>query len=155
MATCARGEAVQPAFADADRRSITTKLPAYGHTVGDITLQKVADVLQSSIRDQDRVYRFGGEEFLLIFAGVDAENAMALAERARPAVERAPLTGETLQPVVPITISVGVALFPDHGSSIEALIDVADRAMYASKEMGRNRVTLALFEPEHLAAEAT
>ncbi len=126
----------------------------YGHKVGDITLQKVAAVLQSSIRDQDRVYRFGGEEFLLIFAGVDAENAMALAERARIAVERAPLTGETLQPVGPITISVGVALFPDHGSSIEALIDVADRAMYASKEMGRNRVTLALFEPEHLAAEA-
>jgi diguanylate cyclase (GGDEF)-like protein len=126
----------------------------YGHKVGDITLQKVAAVLQSSIRDQDRVYRFGGEEFLLIFAGVDAENAMALAERARIAVERAPLTGETLQPVGPITISIGVALFPDHGHDMEALIDVADRAMYASKEMGRNRVTLALFEPEHLAAEA-
>lgn len=126
----------------------------YGHKMGDITLQKVAEVLKSSMRDQDRVYRFGGEEFLLIFAGVDAEGAMKLAERARIAVERAPLTGETLEPVGPVTISVGVALFPDHGSSIEALIDVADRAMYASKEMGRNRVTMSGNEPEHLAAAA-
>jgi diguanylate cyclase (GGDEF)-like protein len=126
----------------------------YGHKVGDVTLQKVAEVLRSSMRDQDRAYRFGGEEFLLIFAGVDAENAMKLAERARAAVERTPLTGETMQPVGPVTISVGVALFPEHGTNMEALIDVADRAMYASKQMGRNRVTLAGREPVQLAAAA-
>ncbi len=126
----------------------------YGHKVGDITLQKVAEVLRSSTRDQDRVYRFGGEEFLLIFAGVDGENAMKLAERARAAVERAPLTGETLQPVGPITISIGVALFPDHGRDMAALIDIADRAMYASKQTGRNRVTLAGCEPVVLADAA-
>lgn len=126
----------------------------YGHKVGDITLQKVAEVLRSSTRDQDRVYRFGGEEFLLIFAGVDAENAMKLAERARAAVERTPLTGETLQPVGPITISIGVALFPDHGRDMAALIDIADRAMYSSKQTGRNRVTLASCEPQALADAA-
>ena len=124
----------------------------FGHRVGDITLQKVAEVLRSSIRDSDRLYRFGGEEFLIVFANVDADVAAALAERARAAVERTPLTGETMQPVGPVTVSVGIALFPDHGQDFGALIDVADRAMYASKENGRNQVTLAGADPEHLAA---
>jgi diguanylate cyclase (GGDEF)-like protein len=100
------------------------------------------------------VYRFGGEEFLIVFASAGAQDAIKLAERARVAVERTPLTGEALQPVGPVTISVGVALFPDHSHDMAALIDVADRAMYASKEMGRNRVTLAGSEPAHLAAAA-
>ena len=126
----------------------------YGHRVGDVTLQRVAEVLKASIREQDRVYRFGGEEFLIVFADVGAETALKLAERARTSVERTPLTGDTLQPVGPVTISIGVALFPDHGRDIEALIDVADRAMYVSKEMGRNRVTLSGHEPERLAAAA-
>lgn len=126
----------------------------YGHRVGDITLQRVAEVLKSSIREEDRVYRFGGEEFLIIFADVDGETALKLAERARVSVERAPLTGDSMQPVGPVTISVGVALFPAHGHDVEALIDIADRAMYASKELGRNRVTLAGSEPDHLARAA-
>jgi len=115
----------------------------FGHRVGDITLQKVAEVLRSSIRESDRLYRFGGEEFLIVFAHVDADKALQLAERARQAVERTPLTGDTLQPVGPVTISIGVALLPDHGHDFSSLIDLADRAMYASKEAGRNRVTLA------------
>ncbi|TAK56633.1 MAG: sensor domain-containing diguanylate cyclase [Dehalococcoidia bacterium] len=124
----------------------------FGHKVGDITLQKVAEVLRSSIRDTDRLYRFGGEEFLIVFANVGSSMGLQLAERARQAVERTPLTGETLQPVGPVTISIGVALFPDHGRDFSALIDVADRAMYASKEAGRNRVTLAGHDLTELAA---
>ncbi len=124
----------------------------YGHRVGDITLQTVAEVLRSSIRDTDRLYRFGGEEFLIVFADVGGAAALQLAERARQAVERTPLTGETLQPAGPVTISIGVALFPDHGRDFSALIDVADRAMYASKEAGRNRVTLAGHDITDLAA---
>ncbi len=124
----------------------------YGHRVGDITLQTVAEVLRSSIRDTDRLYRFGGEEFLIVFADVGNAAALQLAERARQAVERTPLTGETLQPAGPVTISIGVALFPDHGRDFSALIDVADRAMYASKEAGRNRVTLAGHNITDLAA---
>jgi hypothetical protein len=73
----------------------------------------------------------------------DAENAMKLAERERAAVERTPLTDETLQTLGPITVSIGVALFPDHSRDMEELIDIADRAMYASKQTGRNRVGLA------------
>lgn len=133
----------------------------FGHKVGDITLQKVAEVLRSSVRESDRLYRFGGEEFLIIFSHVGSAAALQLAERARQAVERMPLTGETLQPVGPVTISIGVALFPDHGRDFTALIDIADRAMYASKEAGRNRVTLAghdmtepTTEPESLTEAA-
>jgi diguanylate cyclase (GGDEF)-like protein len=59
-----------------------------------------------------------------------------------------------MQPVGPVTISIGVAVFPDHGRDVDELIDVADRAMYASKEMGRNRVTLSGAEPEAAALEA-
>jgi diguanylate cyclase (GGDEF)-like protein len=124
----------------------------FGHRVGDITLQKVAEVLRSSIRDTDRLYRFGGEEFLIIFANVGNEQAASLAERARAAVERTPLTGETMQPVGPITVSIGIALFPVHGQDFAALIDVADRAMYASKESGRNRVTVFGVDDQRLAA---
>lgn len=125
----------------------------YGHKVGDITLQRVAEVLRASVRERDRVYRFGGEEFLVVFDGVAADDAMKLAERVRAAVQRTPLTGDGMQPVGPVTISIGVAVFPDHGRDIDELIDVADRAMYASKEMGRNRVTLSGAEPEAAALE--
>ncbi len=126
----------------------------YGHRVGDIALQKVSEVLRASIREQDHLYRFGGEEFVAIFTGVGEEKAMQLAERMRAAVERTTLTGENLQPVGPITISVGVALYPNHGKDLDDLIDRADRAMYSSKEMGRNRVTRAGEEPAVVSAAA-
>jgi diguanylate cyclase (GGDEF)-like protein len=126
----------------------------YGHKVGDVTLQRVAEVLRASVRERDRVYRFGGEEFLIVFDGVASDDAMKLAERVRSAVQRTPLTGDSMQPVGPVTISIGVAVFPDHGRDVDELIDVADRAMYASKEMGRNRVTLSGAEPEAAALEA-
>jgi diguanylate cyclase (GGDEF)-like protein len=67
-------------------------------------------------------------------------------------VERATLSAEALPDTVSVTVSVGVALFPDHAHELEELIDIADRAMYASKEMGRNRVTLSGSELTHLAA---
>jgi diguanylate cyclase (GGDEF)-like protein len=119
----------------------------FGHLVGDVTLQKVAEVLRSSVREGDIVYRFGGEEFLIVFAGADGNEAYSLAERVRTAVERTPLTGEGLEPVGPVTISLGVAICPEDGTNLEALIDTADRAMYASKEAGRNRVRLASEAP--------
>jgi diguanylate cyclase (GGDEF)-like protein len=115
----------------------------YGHRVGDITLQGVADVLRTSVRAQDIVYRYGGEEFLIVFMDVDAHNAAARAEHLRAQIERMPVPIEHAETAAPVTISIGVAIFPDHGRHLEALIDIADRAMYASKEAGRNCVTLA------------
>jgi diguanylate cyclase (GGDEF)-like protein len=112
----------------------------YGHRVGDVTLQKVASVLRSSVREGDRVYRYGGEEFLVVFTDTPRGEAWSAAERLRLAVESAPLSGENLEPVGPVTISIGLALIPDHGTDIETLIGRADKAMYRAKQGGRNRV---------------
>jgi diguanylate cyclase (GGDEF)-like protein len=126
----------------------------FGHRVGDVTLQKVAEVLRSSVREGDVVYRYGGEEFLVVFAGAASKEAAALAERLRAAVERSPLTGEGLEPVGPVTISLGVAICPDDGTDLMALIDTADKALYAAKEAGRNRVILASDAPRQIEAAA-
>jgi diguanylate cyclase (GGDEF)-like protein len=112
----------------------------FGHKMGDVTLQKVASVLRTSVRDVDYVYRYGGEEFVVVFADAGSSEARTLADRLRTAVQATPLTGENLEPVGPITISIGLALMPDHGTEIEALIAMADKAMYRAKDAGRNRV---------------
>ena len=112
----------------------------FGHKVGDVTLQKVAAVMRQAIRDTDRIYRYGGEEFVIIFNGAGTDDAMLLARRVLKAVAETPLTGDQLEPVGPVTISAGLAIMPDHGTDITELIVLADRAMYRAKESGRNRI---------------
>jgi diguanylate cyclase (GGDEF)-like protein len=119
----------------------------YGHSVGDVTLQKVASLLQNCIRGEDHIYRYGGEEFVVVFMDATLSEAESLAERLRRATETTPLSGSSLEPVGPVTISVGLASRPEHGGAVEALIDLADRAMYEAKECGRNRVMLCREEP--------
>jgi diguanylate cyclase (GGDEF)-like protein len=122
----------------------------YGHNVGDITLQKVASLLNNCIRNDDRIYRYGGEEFVVVFMDASASEAVALAERLRTATESMPFSGAGMEPVGPVTISIGLAARPDHGEDIESLIALADKAMYEAKQAGRNRVVLwsAEAEPE-------
>jgi diguanylate cyclase (GGDEF)-like protein len=112
----------------------------FGHRVGDVTLQKVAAVMRHSIRDSDRIYRYGGEEFVVIFAGCDREHGIRLAERLLKAVAETPLSGDQLEPVGPVTVTAGLALMPEHGADFQALIELADKAMYRAKQAGRNRV---------------
>ncbi len=112
----------------------------FGHRVGDVSLQKIASVMRNALREGDMVYRYGGEEFVAIFKGASGPEALVAAERLRLAVETTPLTGDQLEPVGPVTISIGIALLPDHGGDIDALIEMADKAMYRAKECGRNRV---------------
>jgi diguanylate cyclase (GGDEF)-like protein len=114
----------------------------FGHQVGDVSLQKVAHILRSTVRTGDRVYRYGGEEFVIVFLDCDAAAGQELADRVRLAVESTPLTGDNLEPVGPVTMSIGLASLPDHGADIEALIGLADEAMYCAKDLGRNRVIL-------------
>ena len=125
----------------------------YGHRVGDVSLQKIASVLRTAMRDGDMIYRYGGEEFVAIFKGASAQDARVAAERLRLAVETAPITGEHLETINPITISIGVALRPDHGRDISQLIEKADRAMYRAKDLGRNRVEV--WEGEALQRDIT
>lgn len=114
----------------------------FGHKVGDVTLQKVAAVMRQSIRDTDRIYRYGGEEFVIIFRGAGEDKAVLLAERVLRAVAETPLTGDHLEPVGPVTISAALALMPENGTDIGDLITLADRAMYRAKQPGRNRIAV-------------
>jgi diguanylate cyclase (GGDEF)-like protein len=113
-----------------------------GHRVGDITLQKIAAVLRNSVRERDLLYRYGGEEFVLVFPDAGAGEAVDLAERLRKAVESTPFSGDQLQPVGPVTVSIGLAALGYHAPDFPALIEVADKAMYEAKQSGRNCVVL-------------
>jgi diguanylate cyclase (GGDEF)-like protein len=114
----------------------------FGHKVGDVTLQKVASVMRQAIRDTDRIYRYGGEEFVIIFSGAGHEDALILAGRILKAVAETPLTGDHLEPVGPVTVSAGLAIMPEHGTNVMDLIALADRAMYRAKGSGRNRIQI-------------
>ncbi|HLF70822.1 MAG TPA: sensor domain-containing diguanylate cyclase [Dehalococcoidia bacterium] len=127
----------------------------FGHKVGDVTLQKIASILRNAVRGEDRVYRFGGEEFVLIFFDVGPEGAMMLADRVRSSIASTPFSGDHLEPVGPITISIGLAAMPDHGDDFEKLIELADAAMYQAKATGRDKIVLWSEEVprlEHTAA---
>ncbi|HIP96818.1 MAG TPA: sensor domain-containing diguanylate cyclase [Anaerolineae bacterium] len=113
----------------------------YGHQVGDLVLQGVAQVLKESTADDNLVARYGGEEFVALLPGADEAQAQEVAERIRSAVEKYVFT--TDQGVeVRATISVGIAVFPDDARDVSGLIKKADRAAYLAKRMGKNRICL-------------
>ncbi len=109
---------------------------SFGHPRGDDVLKTVSRVLSRSVRDADFIARYGGEEFTIILPDTDRDGAKLMGERLRVAIE------ENAWDVRPITVSVGAAAWVD-GASAEELIDQADRALYRSKQAGRNIVTLA------------
>jgi diguanylate cyclase (GGDEF)-like protein len=111
---------------------------AYGHSRGDEVLAAVATVLRSSLRESDFVGRYGGEEFLLLLPDTGRDQAVVVAEKVRVAVAGLGLS-EISQPV---TASLGVATVPDDAGDADTLIRAADRALYAAKGNGRNRVEL-------------
>ena len=112
-----------------------------GHPVGDAVLQAFTTMMFEQVRAYDTVARMGGEEFAILCPGLDALEARAVAERimaATPTVCAAAL-GRTFRQ----TVSIGIALFPDHGDFGDALLRKADAALYDAKKAGRNRVVLA------------
>ncbi len=108
----------------------------HGHAVGDDVLRSVAKVLDAELRAGDMVGRYGGEEFTVVMPGARGSEVQGAAERLRRAVERS--AGP-----VPVTVSVGVAWAPAHGSCRTELLSAADGALYEAKAAGRNRVALA------------
>ena len=108
----------------------------FGHQAGDVVLQRVAKRLDEASRAGDLPGRYGGEEFAVLLPDTDAEAAIMVAERLRSAVAE-----DTEAPVV--TVSVGVATFPNDAMDADGLVRAADAALYASKRGGRDRVTSA------------
>ncbi|WLW64474.1 sensor domain-containing diguanylate cyclase [Achromobacter aegrifaciens] len=111
---------------------------SFGHMTGDKVLIALTEVIRAGLRDQDRAFRVGGEEFIALLPTGSAEKACEVAERLRTAVARRLMPDS----VGRVTISIGVALWPQDGESASEVIRRADEALYASKQAGRNRVTL-------------
>ncbi|HVY10206.1 MAG TPA: GGDEF domain-containing protein [Mycobacteriales bacterium] len=108
----------------------------HGHVTGDTVLRQISRALQRSVRSYDTIARYGGEEFAAVLPGCSAGLAFTLADRLRLAVQDAPSD-------VKVTASVGVATYPFDGAESATLLRSADRALYASKRAGRNRVRSA------------
>src|SRR5262249_21605552 len=114
----------------------------HGHDAGDTVLRAVGASLESLFRNEDVPCRFGGEEFVVILPGTNIEDGARRAEELRAKVES--LTVRYLDQNLPkITISIGVAAFPAARAAPEAVLKVADEALYRAKANGRNRVELS------------
>jgi diguanylate cyclase (GGDEF)-like protein len=112
----------------------------YGHPVGDLVLKEIAACIRQSIRTNDIPARYGGEEFTVILPETNEQGGFAIAERIRTTIERH--TVHSLNRQLKVTVSIGCASFAASEIAQKDLIDRADKALYYSKEHGRNRVTL-------------
>jgi diguanylate cyclase (GGDEF)-like protein len=110
----------------------------HGHDMGDLVLKVLGQALKDALRTHDLPCRYGGEEFVAILPNTNKPGAYCVAERFRKDVEELEIEG------LHVTVSIGIATFPDLPmESAEQLIETADKALYASKHAGRNRVTVA------------
>ena len=132
----------------------------YGHLTGDAVLRAVAETMGDMLRDRDLLARFGGEEFVALLADADAREALRVAERLRARVadvvvtqvgnppEAVPTTSDPLagersrSDQIRVTVSAGLASFPEHGDTVTALLARADAALYDAKHGGRNQVRI-------------
>jgi diguanylate cyclase (GGDEF)-like protein len=121
----------------------------YGHIAGDQVLRIVADTIRSGVRKIDVAARYGGDEFVALLPETDPTGGWVLAEKIRLTVAEQGVSGIEPTP----TVSVGVVSYPADGRSADALLVSADRAMYASKRGGKNRVARAAAEPMVLSLE--
>ncbi|CAG0996416.1 partial Phytochrome-like protein cph2, partial [Methanosarcinales archaeon] len=111
-----------------------------GHAAGDQCLKKVAEVFMKNAREVDISARYGGEEFAVILPETSKDGALKLAERLRAKLEEETVPFEALQPNGAVTMSLGVASYPDDAQDAQSLVEAADKALYKAKEKGRNTV---------------
>ena len=111
-----------------------------GHQQGDIVLSQIASIVDSSTRDADKVFRYGGDEFCVILPETDSQEAAVVAEKVRRAVAEFHFPGEEKIPGQSVTVSVGLASFPRDCEEEASLVRKADLALYSAKQTGRNSV---------------
>jgi len=121
----------------------------HGHLTGDRVLKETAEVIRKTIRPGDISARWGGEEFLLILPGTPKDGAWVAAEKVRDALARHVFHDDEGDPIGKVTLSGGVAAFPDDGRTQSELVGAADEALYRAKRSGRNKVLQA--EPKFLS----
>jgi len=127
-------------FLDLDRFKLVND--QHGHLVGSQVLRRLSEVLLQCIRQVDTLARYGGDEFTILLVDTGIEEGLAVGERIRRTVAATVFEGSRGAPIR-LTLSVGVAAYPTHGREHEALLDLADKAMYRAKSLGRNCVCSA------------
>jgi diguanylate cyclase (GGDEF)-like protein len=121
----------------------------HGHEAGDRLIQLVAQCMRDSLRATDILARYGGDEFMCLLPETGIEGAATVAERIRARIAETPLAAGAGPPVAS-SVSIGAAAYGQHGDDFDVLARSADRALYAAKAQGRNRV--AVFRPDMLAS---
>ncbi len=115
----------------------------YGHLAGDTALRSVAQALARSVRTTDLVARYGGEEFAGLFPGMKAVDAQWRLEEVRQQIAKMPIALDGRSEPARVTVSIGVAVWPQDGTTVEDALEVADNRLYLAKKGGRNRVVTA------------
>jgi len=111
-----------------------------GHPAGDVVLKIIADAVRENIRKIDIPCRYGGEEFILILPDTGKTAAVVVAEKIRDLIEKMPFKNQEKQPNGKLTISIGVATFPEDGATSNELVENVDANLYKAKQSGRNKV---------------
>jgi diguanylate cyclase (GGDEF)-like protein len=124
----------------------------HGHAAGDDAIKSIADIISQSIRTTDKAARFGGEEFVVLLREIDQETAILLADRIRTSIESARV--RHCDTIIPITVSIGLALFDESDRDVQDVIERADQGLYVAKKTGRNRTFLMPAEDERAARAA-
>ena len=117
----------------------------YGHSAGDKALQWIAKIIKEQIRSIDKIARFGGDEFILLLPSISGESGLIPANRIRKVIESKSCLikiDKNHKFLLPLTISIGLVEIPKYGQSLEAVLKVVDRALYAAKKQGGNCVYL-------------
>jgi two-component system cell cycle response regulator len=114
----------------------------HGHLTGDLVLVKVASLLTGQTRGCDFVARYGGDEFTVILPEISDKEALAVCRRIMKSIEQCEFQSFDKEAIGPLTVTIGIASFPQNANDSKALIEKADQAMYAGKKAGKNRICI-------------
>ncbi|MCX6579455.1 MAG: diguanylate cyclase [Candidatus Aminicenantes bacterium] len=124
-----------------------------GHIAGSAALKKVGQLTQKVFRASDILSKYGGDEFVIILPNSDKIGAFLGAERLRETVEHTSFEGGETQPLGKVTLSLGIASYPEHGVTTKDILDRADKAMYVAKESGRNKTVIYSPDLEEISVD--